>query len=596
MTKAVATNNVSDVNYHENSLEIFSLIWLGINVDMKDDLDIQRKLRTIINHQKKFQYGEECRRYIETSSVQASIVLIVNDQLGIEFIPSIHELRQVSSIHVLCKTKSSEEWTRDFPKVKSVVTDLNEVFCNMRLDHQIQRKTEPLIISTFSTFDDAGKSTTGINGRFIFSQLLIDCILRINSNEMDKTELISYCKNEYENNKSELSNILEFQEHYFSNKAIWWYSRETFFYKTLNASLRKQDIHIMFLYRSFISDIYGLLQNHQSKVPVKVYRSQLMSLAELEDLKQHIGSFISINSFLSTTKERQVAIFYMGDRVNLTDSVQVLFEIEADPKVVTTKPFADISTISYFPSESEVLFMLGSIFCLDNIICDDDQMWVIHMTLSSDEEHALREVLTDMKNSNENGETCLRSLGKLLWNMGMLDLADKYYRRFVNEISLNDPLRMTLFEELGNIASQKACKSIIAETLPPEHRNSALEKQIAECQDQPELDLGWSHLTDQDMSIVAYYCLYNNKTLLKLNLSSNKIGERGAHYLADALYSNNTLTVLNLENNQIGDKGARSLADAIKHNNTLKELRLLDYTISFNVKKQFKIQDGRIWC
>ncbi|CAF4699048.1 unnamed protein product, partial [Rotaria socialis] len=121
--------------------------------------------------------------------------------------------------------------------------------------------------------------------------------------------------------------------------------------------------------------------------------------------------------------------------------------------------------------------------------------------------------------------------------MGMLDLADKYYRRFVNEISLNDPLRMTLFEELGNIASQKgdydksiewhkkaldvqrkneidgiiAYKSIIAETLPPEHRNSALEKQIAECQDQPELDLGWSHLTDQDMSIVAYYCLYNNK-------------------------------------------------------------------------------------
>ncbi|CAF4873321.1 unnamed protein product [Rotaria socialis] len=180
--------------------------------------------------------------------------------------------------------------------------------------------------------------------------------------------------------------------------------------------------------------------------------------------------------------------------------------------------------------------------------------------------------------------------------MGMLDLADKYYRRFVNEISLNDPLRMTLFEELGNIASQKAYKSIIAETLPPEHRNSALEKQIAECQDQPELDLGWSHLADQDMSIVAYYCLYNSKTLLKLNLSSNKIGEIRAHYLAGALYSNNTLTVLNLENNQIGDKGARSLSDAIKHNKTLKELRLLDYTISLNVKKQLKIQDGRIWC
>ncbi|CAM4989507.1 unnamed protein product [Rotaria socialis] len=43
------------------------------------------------------------------------------------------------------------------------------------------------------------------------------------------------------------------------------------------------------------------------------------------------------------------------------------------------------------------------------------------------------------------------------------------------------------------------------------HQEPLFPPWIAECQDQPELDFGWSHLTDQDMSIVACYCLYNNK-------------------------------------------------------------------------------------
>ena len=126
----------------------------------------------------------------------------------------------------------------------------------------------------FTTTSDAGKSTTGINGQFVFSQVLIDCLLRLKSDEKDKNELIYCCEKEYEGNRVELANLHEFQKDYSPDKALWWYTRESFFYKTLNAALRKQNIHMIFLYRSFITDIHRQLQQYQSKCSVRVYRSQ----------------------------------------------------------------------------------------------------------------------------------------------------------------------------------------------------------------------------------------------------------------------------------------------------------------------------------
>jgi tetratricopeptide (TPR) repeat protein len=330
---------------------------------------------------------------------------------------------------------------------------------------------EPLSINMFTT----GKSTTEINGQFVFFQVLIDCLLRLKSTDMEKDEFISCFEKEYDTNTCELIKISEFKATYSPNKALTWYTRDSFFYKILNAALRKQDTYIILLYRSYISDIHRQLQCIQSKDRVQVYRSQLMSIDELRDLQQYVGQFISMNSFLSTSHKRPVARFYMGDTTHRVDLERVLFEIDADPKAVTTKPFADISMYSCFDIESEVLFMLGSVFRLNSIIREDDEVWIIKMTLCSDNEHDLKQVLTDMKDRNgiRDGETNFHTLGKLLWNMGKLDLAEKYYTRFITEISPNDQLLKTLYAELSDMASQQGefDKSIQLFTKSREIRN-----------------------------------------------------------------------------------------------------------------------------
>ncbi|CAF1418416.1 unnamed protein product [Adineta steineri] len=457
MATAVLSNDDFHINTDDKSLEIFSLIWLDANVNVKDTRETEVKLRSIINHIQKFQDIKQCQHYIEQTSEKDRLVFIVSGSLGREIVPFIHQLRQVISVYVYCiDKKSNEQWAIKFSKIKSVVIDLDELVSQIAADHKIQKKIEePLPIYTFTTNVGAGKSTIGVNGQFVFSQILIDCLLRLKSNEMDKNELINCCQSEYVGNFTELNNLHEFQQDYSPDKVLWWYTKETFFYKILNAALRTQNIHMIFLFRAFIYDIYRQLQESQSKRPLQVYRSQLMSSDELDSLKNNIGQFISINSMFSTSKQRTTALFLLGDITTQIDSERVLFEIDADPNIVNTKPFADISKHSDFPDESEVLFMIGSIFRLNNISRNDDQIWIIKMTLCNDDEHDLKQVLMYMKQQIENEETNLRTLGNVLWEMGKFDLAEKYLIRSLKELASNDPLHISLYEDLGKLASQR---------------------------------------------------------------------------------------------------------------------------------------------
>ncbi|CAF4427999.1 unnamed protein product [Rotaria magnacalcarata] len=434
-------------------LEIFYLIWLDANANGKETRDTEQKLRSIINNLKKFQDVKQCQKYIEERSKNDRLVMIVSGQFGREIVPSIHKFRQVISIYVYCFDKvRNKQWSDKFAKVKAVVTELSELITRIKADHKIQKIVEePLSINIFTT---GGTSTTGVNGQFIFSQILIDCLLRLKTTKADKKELIDHCKQQYQGNTAELSNLREFREDYSAEKALWWYSRESFFYKTLNAALRNQNTHIIFLFRGFISDIYRQLEANQADDTLRVYRSQMISSDELETLRQSCDQFISINSFFSTSTDKKQALSFLNS-CDVGDNLEpVLFEIDANPTLVTSKPFADVSAYSEFTDESEVLFMLGSIFHLKSVRrSSNGQVWIVRMTLCSDDQHDLKQVLLDMKDQFLSSEVNLQTLGKLLWEMGKHDLAEKYFMRFLEQLSPDDPLLGDLYHDLGRLAS-----------------------------------------------------------------------------------------------------------------------------------------------
>ncbi len=310
---------------------------------------------------------------------------------------------------------------------------------------------ETLSINIFNT--DRGQSTTGLNGQFVHSQLLIDCLLRMEPTTVEKNDLITLCKEEYRGNPHELSIINDFEKNYTSHRAIWWYTRQTFLYRLLNKALRVQNVDLIYLFRFFIRDInHQLKELNKCSSPIHVYRGQLMVQDELQILKDSTGKYISINSFFSTSLNRDLALVFSRDPDHCE---RVLFEIEADPQSNDGKPFADISTYSYFPDESEVLFMLGSIFRLGSISCNADGIWIIRMTLSSGNDHDLKPIFEHMKNQHGQDKTDLLSFGHVLRDMGKFDEAENYYRRSLDPLPTDSQELSRCYHALGIIAYEK---------------------------------------------------------------------------------------------------------------------------------------------
>ena len=320
--------------------------------------------------------------------------------------------------------------------------ELNCLFLRIQSD-QVRRARnnveEPLSFSTFNFNRGHQRSTSELNGEFVHLQVLIDHLLRLNSNCGDQKRLVLSCMKEYSRNDAQLAVIKEFEQNYSMESSLLWYTRDSFVYRMLNQALRTQNVNLLLLFRFVIGDLLKRLEEHRCQSPISTYRGQLMSKSEVEVLKQSVGELISFNSFLSTSVDRVLALFLLTDASPSDDLERVLFEIEADPRLPGTKPFADITFLSSFPDEQETLFMLGSIFRMRSLSLDDDGIWIVRLTLCSELDHDLKPIINYLKTRYIEKETNLLSLGNLLLDMGRYDEAEKYFRRFINNTSLDDP-------------------------------------------------------------------------------------------------------------------------------------------------------------
>ena len=308
----------------------------------------------------------------------------------------------------------------------------------MRIGHdqsQRQRLQEPLPIAVLNTSDmEQERSSTSIDGTFLHTKLFIDTLLSDSApvRPTDKNELIELCRQYYAKNNSELAIINEFERTYTNERALWWYTRQSFLYQVLNRAMRVDNVDIIFLFRFFIRDIHQRLlkiQRQQLKTtPTCLYRAQLMSELELGTLLSSVGQLISMNTFLSTSLDRDYVLFILGDSDQNSGVRRVLIEIDINPRIQNRTLFADITKESYFPAESEVLFMLGSIFRLTEM-SEENGLWTIRMTLCGDDDHDLKNLQEYMRNHHDlHG---FLSIGDVLWKAGKFEQAERYNRRLL---------------------------------------------------------------------------------------------------------------------------------------------------------------------
>jgi tetratricopeptide (TPR) repeat protein len=294
-----------------------------------------------------------------------------------------------------------------------------------------------------SVISNGSKSLQAHNAVFMWFQLFIEVLLRMHHKSSDRKELIDICKSNYEGNDEEMAIIDEFEKNYKAENAIWWYTREACFYRMMNKALRVQNYDVLFALRFFITDIAKQLKNEHEKYirtsdtrnVIRVYRGQAIGVDELELMKNNVGEFLSMNSFLSTSRNRSTAAHF-ARMISTNDGNQsILFEIEIDPRL-KTKACADINQISYYQNEDEVLIMLGALFRIESMVEDKkNRMWVARMSVASEDDYHLKETFAYMK-ERIGDDTNLDSLGKILLEMGEYRQAKKCYERMFEEFKL----------------------------------------------------------------------------------------------------------------------------------------------------------------
>ncbi|CAF2972271.1 unnamed protein product [Rotaria sp. Silwood2] len=470
---------------NDGNFETYCLIWLDASVNSsKENCQIQEQLQAIINHLLTFEDDQQCLHYIKNRSEDDRIILIVSGRSGRNIVPQIVNLQQITSIFVYCfDKKANEQWSKQFTKVKGVIVRFDELIQQIEKDYTQQQHDkidEPLLIKVF----DEKNISTDLHDQFIHAQLLIDCLIRMTSSSNDKNGLISLCQQYYKKNNTQLMIVKEFENNYSSEKALWWYTRHSFISRLINKAFLDQNIDLLFLFRFFIHDIGCQLGKERCLSKVCVYRSQLMSKKNLEMLLSSVGKLISISSFLSASMNYDKTRSSLDYAKSLNGIERVFFQIQANPQIHNIKPFSNIQLQDYFQKTTEVLFMVGSIFRIERVECPADQIWNVRMTLCSVDDKELRPLFEHMKRDLGIGKTTLIQFSNILRQMGKLNQAEKYYRRYLNQLPNGHPDIANCYQAFGKIAESKKdfklslkwCKrslKIFSKTLKPDDPNLA---------------------------------------------------------------------------------------------------------------------------
>jgi hypothetical protein len=161
----------------------------------------------------------------------------------------------------------------------------------------------------------------------------------------------------------------------------------------LNKAFRQHNIDLMFLFGFFVQDFYRKVKaehgkqfilTHLDNPILKVYRGQTTSRSEIDDIGEWADSLV-VNSYFSTTLNRSSAIACLNPSLEYYDQSQsVLFEIEIDTRYKCPL-YANISNLSPFPKESEILFTIGTQFhIIDSIYNYDEKIWIVKLKLMND--------------------------------------------------------------------------------------------------------------------------------------------------------------------------------------------------------------------
>jgi tetratricopeptide (TPR) repeat protein len=470
------------------------LIWLDANIDEENDADCRNtitQLQCVVNNINTFTDCDQCIEFIKTiDSNNHKACMIISGSLGQHIVSRVHKMSQVNSIFIFCDNKKyHEQWAKGWTKIKGVFTEIT-VICEAlkQAAQECEHNATPISFMATDGNNTNQKKLDQLNCSFMYTQVLKDTLLTINFEPKHIQKFIEHCREQFAGIVPNLMTVKELESNYHKKTPVWWYTRPSFLYSMLNTALRLMDVDAIIMMGFFIADLDRQIKrlheeqrgDHQSSTTFNLYRGQGMSKKDFQQMTKTKGGLMAFNSFLSTSKDRDVSLIFAGSDSSNPDLVGILFEINIDPSQSMT-PFASINEVSFFKDqEDEVLFSMHSVFRIRDIksISENNSLYQVDLTLTNDNDRDLRE-LTDCIVEGLEGSTGWHRLGCLLLEMRQPEKAEWVYKILLKETT--DQIERTIYyHQLGwakhyqgeyekTLALHKKSLTIRKQSLPPNH-------------------------------------------------------------------------------------------------------------------------------
>ncbi|CAF0955422.1 unnamed protein product, partial [Didymodactylos carnosus] len=519
-------SSLLDVN--QNFITVFCMTPNHKNIEMEKSL--KQLFLVVIS----FNDPLKCLAYVNDNEGKSSLLLILSTQKAINMIPLIHEQTNILSIYVLCQSEQEQtglvdkNYTKTQNKIFIDTTLLFEKLKEFTLEHNTEDST---LESSLSCFDLEEKHSpirdlSRQSLEFVWFQIIFEILLKMPLREDAKTNMVQVCRRHYNGNKAENKNITEFELNYESKTPIGWYTAPSFVHKLTNKALGTQDADCLFTFHFIIKKLHNqLLELHtQRSQPITwpVYRGKVYRTAILHTMQNSKDGLVSMNNFLSTTIDRNIAdVFNARDTLQRPGYEKIFFEFYIGKSVIT-KPYAFVKTVSVTPDENEILFSVGTVWHIKSIDQDEDKVWIIKLEASEIDDHHCVELTTYLK--EQLGETTsLLTLGNFLTEIGEYDKAALYYDLLIQDLREDHEDRGTAFNNLGCLYYEQGAYPLAREYFDKaieyfkRHNNNHLSTAISKA----NCDAAIRHSCFQQLLSSSSSTVQKTKELITKSLNAN---------------------------------------------------------------------------
>ena len=408
-------------------------IWVGEDVD-ENDMHCQEMVKPlceIVDHVILLSDSDMCLRLVQEAH-REKLFVIASASHGQNLAPHINTVAQLEAIFILCDSSHDEAlWTKSWSKIRGVYDSIQDI--SKALQQTIKQTIESTLPISFIDLpqNESKIDLDQLEPSFMYTKLIKEILLTTDHDDRARHRLVEYFEQMYTNTSNPPKDIQEFIRDYRADTAIWWYTRGSYIYNTLNQALRLLDTEVLLAMGLFLYDLHKQIEQlHRDQLHgyhgevFEVYRGQALSTEDFQKLFSRHGGLISFNCFLSTSRDREVSTLYTITSGDSPDIRKVFFVVRIDP-AIQTAPFAAVQTYSYFPDEDEILFSMNAVFRVGEIQHSTGFVQ-ISLTLTAETDPCLLSLYTSIR-QEIGSEDRLDCLTQLLLTLGQGAIAERFY-------------------------------------------------------------------------------------------------------------------------------------------------------------------------